>query len=91
MSYSVIGISCTLFNIVRSCSGVHGCQDSNLEADRIEMIIMDGKSEIIWAAESEEHPSKEGMFYAAIGCCNQAGMHPSQMRIHESATVRLYV
>lgn len=41
------------------------------------MIIMDGKSEIIWAAESEEHPSKEGMYYAAIGYCIQTGRHLS--------------
>ena len=54
------------------------------------MIIVDGKSEIIWAAESDEHPSKEGILSAAIGYCNQAGRHSLQIRIHQSATKRLY-
>lgn len=44
MNYSTIGIDFTLFSIVRSCSGAHGCQNSNSEGERIEIIIMDRKS-----------------------------------------------
>lgn len=80
MSYSVIGIGCTLFSIVRSCSGSHGCHNSNPEPDRIEMIIMDGKSQKISAAEWVEYPSKKGKFYAAIGYCKQPCIH--QQREH---------
>ena len=90
MSYSVIGIGCTLFSIIRSSSGAHSCHKSNSEPDRIEMITMDGKSQKIWAAELAEYPSKKGKSYAGYWIL-QPNMHLPKARTHQSATRRLCV
>ena len=90
MNYSVIGIGCTLFSIVRSCSGAHGCRNSNPEPDRIEMIIMDEKSQKIWTAEWVEYPSKKGKSYAAIGYCNQPCSHQHRENTNQSQDAYAY-
>ena len=77
MSYSVINIGCTLFSIIRSSSGAHGCHNSNSGPDRIEMIIMDGKSQKIWAAELSILRRKANPM-PAIGYCNQTYTHQNR-------------